>query len=425
MDLNLPRGMRDFPPEEKIVRQRLTNQLIRVFELYGFVPLETPVVERLDVLSAKYAGGVDSDVMKEVFKVSDQGGRELGLRFDLTVPLARFVAMNPELKMPFKRYQIGKVYRDGPIKFGRYREFWQYDVDIVGVKSMTADAEIVSLALEVFSVLGLDVVLKVNNRKLLTGVLLKAGVPDDLLESAIISLDKLDKIGVEGVSEELTAKGLSSEVVSSLISFLSPGNDLSFFESLIPGNEGLLELKELFSLLPSDDRVVFSPNLARGLAYYTGSVFEVFLRDGSFSSSLAGGGRYDKMIGLYLDNKREVPAVGLSFGFEPILDLLKKLGKVVLDSSVTRVLLVPVGPFFKEAFSLTNDLRRAGVPSEVDLLGRGVSKNIKYASAKNIPFVLFVGEDELSNGLFTLKELSSGVEEKLSFEAVKKKLLNK
>ena len=417
MKLQMAKGTRDFSPAEKIARNLLTKKLTNTFERYGFAPLETPILERMDVLGAKYAGE-SADVMKEVFRVSDQGGRELGMRFDLTVPLARYVGMNPETKMPFKRYQIGKVYRDGPIKAGRYREFWQYDVDIVGAKSMQADAEILRIVLDVFSLLDLDVEVRVNNRKLLTAIVENAGISKDLAETVIISIDKLDKVGKKGVTEELLDKGFDKEEIENVLENLD--KSLAEYETLLPENEGVSELKELFAALPDDERLVFMPNLARGLAYYTGPVFEVFSKAKDLNFSLAGGGRYDNMIGDYLGGKQVIPAVGLAFGFEPILEVMKKQEKIALKKSLTQVYVVPIGGV--NASGVVMALRDAGINTDVDLMGRGLSKNIKYADAYDIPFVLFVGEDELKVGKFKLKNIESGKEFEGSIEELLKEI---
>jgi histidyl-tRNA synthetase len=408
MNLQLPKGTRDFAPEEKLARNELTKELVAIFERYGFAPLETPLLERLDVLFAKYAGET-ADVMKEVFRVSDQGGRELGLRFDLTVPLARYIGMNPELKLPFKRYQMGEVFRDGPIKQGRYREFWQYDIDIVGCKTMQADAEILRVVLDVFDLLDLEVEVRINNRKLLTAIVEYAGISESLAETVIISIDKFDKIGKKGVLAELMDKGFDKDEIELVLKNLD--KTVEEYATLLPDNEGVLELKDLFSLLPQDERLVFMPSLARGLAYYTGPVFEVFSKSKDLNFSLAGGGRYDKMIGEYLGGNQSFPAVGLAFGFEPILEVLKKQKKIVLKQSPTQVYVIPIGKV--DASNVVASLRAAGINTDVDLSNRGLSKNIRYADAYGIPFVLFVGEDELKENKFKLRNLKSG-EEKLA-----------
>jgi histidyl-tRNA synthetase len=314
MELQLPRGMRDFSPEEKILRDEVISVLKGIFELYGFSPLETPVVERWEVLSAKYSGG--EEILKETFKLTDQGGRQLGLRYDLTVPLARFVGMNPTIKRPFKRYQIGTVYRDGPIKKGRTREFYQCDADIVGSSSPLADAECVQLALDVFEKLGIDVEVKINNRKVLYELAQAAEIPEELTEAAILSLDKLEKTGPDEVLREMTERGIAR---ASAERFLSGAQDR---EALKKG-EGYRELEPVLSAL-QDPRVVWTPSLARGLSYYTGTIYEVYAKNSSVTGSLAAGGRYDNMIGQFLGGSEKIPAVGISFGLEPILEVLKE-----------------------------------------------------------------------------------------------------
>src|SRR3989344_6303597 len=201
MDLQLPKGTRDFSPEEMILRNRIVGTLRKVFELYGYAPFETPVFEKFDVLSSKYAGG--AEILKETFRFKDQGSRELGLRYDLTVPLSRFVGMNPNIKMPFKRYQIGEVFRDGPIGTARYRQFTQCDVDVVGSLSMATDAEIISLISAAFSRLGFNIIIKINNRKLLNDVLDYCGIEKAKQEAVILSIDKLEKLGAAVVRNEL------------------------------------------------------------------------------------------------------------------------------------------------------------------------------------------------------------------------------
>jgi len=257
---------------------------MEVFETYGYNPLETPQIERLDVLMAKFGAGEGSDAAKEIFKLKDQGERELGLRFDLTLPLCRYIAMNPTTKMPFKRYEIGRVYRDGPIKLGRYREFWQCDVDIVGTKSMLADAEVLSIAKDAFKKLNFEVIIEVSNRKLLNGILEACDVPAEQRMSTMISIDKLKKIGIEGVAKELAENGIPESSIEKINEILniSGKNDskLSKLRKLVTnpiGVEGLNELEELFSFLKAFDvDFDFNPALARGLTYYTGPIYEVF-----------------------------------------------------------------------------------------------------------------------------------------------------
>lgn len=421
------RGTRDFAPEEKIVRQGIIDMLRATFELYGFSPLETPIIERMEVLSAKYAGG--AEILKETFNFRDQGKRELGLRYDLTVPMARFVGMNPNVKMPFKRYQIGQVFRDGPIKTGRYREFWQCDVDIVGSKSMLADAQCVQIAQKFFKDLGLEVIIEVNNRKLLDGIMEAAGIPESKWMEAILEIDKLKKTGVKKVQDEIKKKGIGREELRKLMEMISlEGSNSQKVEKLRllvkseTGEQGLKEIEELLSYV-DENNINFNIALARGLSYYTGPVFEVFLKDEKkFGSSLAGGGRWDRMIGEFLGSKNEFPAVGISFGIEPITavrGMLKKEEKPA--KTVTQVYVVPIGTV-KECVSICQELRKEGVKTDMDIMGRGVSKNLDYADKMGIPYALIVGEDEVAQKKYKLKDMASGKEQSLDLKGVVKKL---
>jgi histidyl-tRNA synthetase len=409
MELQLPRGMRDFPPEEKILRDEVISVLKGIFELYGFSPLETPVVERWEVLSAKYSGG--EEILKETFKLTDQGGRQLGLRYDLTVPLARFVGMNPTIKRPFKRYQIGTVYRDGPIKKGRTREFYQCDADIVGSSSPLADAECVQLALDVFEKLGIDVEVKINNRKVLYELAQAAEIPEELTEAAILSLDKLEKIGPDGVLREMIERGIARV---SAERFLSGAQDR---EALKKG-EGYRELEPVLSAL-QDPRVVWTPSLARGLSYYTGTIYEVYAKNSSVTGSLAAGGRYDNMIGQFLGGSEKIPAVGISFGLEPILEVLKeKHSERIVRKTVTQVYVIPFKTLLAEGRAICQQLRRAGIKTDMDFSAKGISDGLKYANAYEIPFVVIVGPDEVAAGKVKLRDMRSGEEKLLTVDEV-------
>jgi histidyl-tRNA synthetase len=427
------KGVRNFLPEEKIPRERIVEALKRVFELYGFSPLETPAIERLDLLSAKFAGG--EEILKEVFKFRDQGNRDLGLRYDLTVPMCKVVGMNPNMPRPFRRYQIQPVWRDGPIKLGRYREFLQCDVDIVGVKSMAADAEILAIADCVFREIGLDFVIKVNNRKLLNGIMEYAGFGNYKMK-AILAVDKLSKIGADGVRQELLTMGFDKAESDKLLKAVETrGKDnaetISKLKKLIKtpeGLEGIRELEEMmqYCTLTGIKTIEVEPSLARGLEYYTGPVFEVYLKKSKITSSLAGGGRYDKMIGLFLGKQDEYPATGISFGIEPIFEALKLSGKIAIGvKTVSSVLVIPIGKTFGEALKITRKIRDSGVPCEIDLMERGISKNLGYANSLGIPYVVFVGEKELAEKKVKLRDMKSGKEQNLSPEAAAKEISKK
>lgn len=423
MNLQNAKGTQDIPPEEKALKNKLVDTLQKVFSLYGFYPLETPLLERYETLATKFAAGEASDALKEIFKLKDQGDRDLGLRFDLTVPLARYVAMNPNLKMPFKRYEVGPVFRDGPIKAGRMRQFWQCDFDIVGSSSMLADAECLAVLETGFNQLGLDVIIKVNNRKLLNGILEQVGITDK--ETALISIDKLDKIGEKGVTEELKERGFNSKQIKALFNLINPEQTLSTLKEVITveeGIEGLNELTELFQYAEKMDlkKLKFIVSLARGLAYYTGTVFEVYAQQSQITSSLAGGGRWDNMIGNFMGKNTLVPALGGSFGLVPIIEVLKEKGKIS-TGNLTQVYIIPINTI-NESLALVQELRTAGISTELSLGKKGVSKNLEYASSLKIPYVIIIGEQELQKNKVLLRDMQSGTETLLSVKDVVKKL---
>src|SRR3989338_6082892 len=288
------KGTKEYSPEEKIIKDKIVNTITKIFQLYGFYPIETPTLQRYDLLASKYAGG--SEILKETFKLKDQGERELALRYDLTVPLAIYFALNPNTKLPFKRYEIGKVFRDGPISTERFGEFWQCDVDIIGAKSIVAEAELINLAFKIFKEFNLSVIIKVNNRKILDGIMNYAEISKENVGDIILIIDKLDKIGKEGVTKELKEKNLDDDQISKIFNAIlingSNKDKLIRIKDLLEDNEGILELEELLKYEPN---INLEFSLARGLAYYTGTIYEIQLNDPRFKTSFSSGGRYDNM----------------------------------------------------------------------------------------------------------------------------------
>jgi len=425
MELDTARGVRDINPEDQILREQIVATLQKIFSRYGFLPLDTPVIERYDVLSAKFAAGEESDAMTEVYTLKDNGDRDLGLRFDLTVPLSRYVGMNSRLKLPFKRYQIGKVYRDAPIKFGRYREFTQCDVDIVGSKDMLSDVTCINIAIDVYRAFDLDVVIKVNNRKFLTSLITSNGIDSSKVESLMMSIDKLDKIDRDGVVKEASEKGFDGDTVNKIIDLLSmQGNNkdkLALLSNMLPTDEGLKELKEVISYF-DDSQITFTPTLARGLGYYTGTVFEVYVKNNEDVGAVGAGGRYDNLINSYLKSAgkktdKNYPAVGISFGLDRIVDVLKKMNKAETLKSRTQVFIVPLDTK-KESFKIANKLRDAGINVDIDLMGRNLKKNLSFASDYNIPYVMIIGENELKSNKVTLKTLETRENQLLTVQEV-------
>ena len=427
LELQLARGFRDFPPAEKILRDNVISIIKEAFEIYGYSPLETPTIERLDVLEAKFGAGDDSDAVSEIYRFKDQGKRDLGLRYEFTFALARFIGMNPQTKLPFKRYQIGSVFRDGPIKAGRYREFYQCDVDVVGVSSVIADAEIISLLSFVFKKLNLDVVIEVNSRKLLEDIIDIVNISEEKKITTIITIDKLKKIGEKEVKKELISKGISEEKCNKLLNILLvEGSNLEKLEKIksIIGNskKGIEELTELFLYLENFKvDYLFLPSLARGLGYYTGPIYEVFLKDNKImDSSIAGGGRWDNMISKYLNQEgSSFPATGVSFGLEPIMEVIKKRDGIG-TLTTAKLLVIPIGKEnINSAITMTQKIREQNIPTIIDLMNKSVSKNLDYADKLKIPFVGFLGNDEIKENKIKIKNLLTGKEELLDVSCLK------
>ncbi len=373
IDMSTPKGMKDYLPEEQILREKVLAVLSSIFEKYGFSPLDTPTVEKLEVLTVKGGGG--SEVGKEIFTLKDRKGRKLGLRFDLTVPLARVVASTPTIQLPFKRYQIGKVFRQ---EFGtRTREFYQCDVDTVGTSDPMSDAEMLAISQDVFKALGLKVTIKYSSRTLLKKILTDAGVPESKQVPLIMEIDKLEK-GTGKVPPKILRAVKSAKVTDD--SYLDQMSKI---------------LKKL------GVKAVFDPTLARGLEYYTGPVFEVSSTE--YKSSIAAGGRYDKLLKQL--GGRDLPATGISFGLTRICEILSK--KMQKQKSVAQVLLIPIGTQIESA-KVAQQLRDAGV--KVDFSLKAPSRALTYASKLGIPYAVFVGEKELKQGKLKLKDMKTGKE---------------
>jgi histidyl-tRNA synthetase len=422
------RGMRDFLPEDVRKREYVISVIKEVYERYAFEPLETPAAENIETLMGKY--GEEGNQL--IFKILKRGVHEgtgeadLALRYDLTVPLARVVAEYRD-KLPkfFKRYQIQPVWRaDRPAR-GRYREFYQCDVDVLGSRSMIVEAEIISASSEVLRKLGFtDFVVRLNHRKVLTGILDAAGIASEKHGPALIALDKLDKIGVEGVLREFEEREvLTADAGKRLLALFesSDHNDqtLERLEQFIgvnsAGAEGLRDLREItdYASVTSVSSVVkIDPSLARGLSYYTGAIMEIQVTD--LPGSLGGGGRYDNLVGMFLG--QDIPACGFSLGLERIILVMseRNMFPVNLLRSSAEVMVAVWRDGAKDALDLAAELRGQSV--RVDVYpdsGAKLGNQISYAVKRGIPFVAFIGEDERGKGLVVLKNLKSGVQETL------------
>jgi histidyl-tRNA synthetase len=416
MDYQNVKGTQDYLPSAEVVKRDIRRTLEDVFIQYGCKPLETPILNYTELLASKYGGG--AEILEEMYTLTDRGERDLALRYDLTIPFAKVVAMNPTLKMPFKRYEIGKVFRDGPIKTGRFREFTQCDVDIVGVDSQIAEAELMVMALDAFKKLNLKVTIQYNNRKLLTGMLDVFGTDSEKINKVVLILDKLEKVGLEVVVSELNNQGLSNSTITSIKQFLTDeGNSsFSYFESYSEQNEeirkGLNELKELESyleFLSVNKKCVFNPFLARGLEIYTGTIYEIFLSDQSIKSSIGSGGRYDNAIGGLIGTTENFSTVGISFGLDVIYTAMSKSEKEYKKNPNVDYYIVPLGTQ-KESLLVANYLRNKGYKVEYEMSNKKLGKALDKANKEKIRNVIIIGEDEVKNNEFKVKDMFSGDE---------------
>lgn len=417
----LPRGMRDMLPQKMLQRRYVIGVVERVFERFGFEPLQTPVLELQQTLMGKYG----PDAEKLIYEARHREGKEdLALRYDLSVPLSRVVAMNSELVKPFKRYQIAPVWRAERPQKGRYREFFQCDADIVGTSSMLADAEIVAMIFTILSELGFQkFVTKLNNRKVLTALGEFSGVPPALLGSLYRALDKLDKIGAEGVRQEMQRADISDAVITKIFQLVAlPINDLDAWRETLRdfprGIEGINELEQLTQFAREmgvrAERLQIDLTMVRGLEYYTGPIFETVVTEPKIGS-LTGGGRYDGLIGLF--SKNSLPATGTSLGIERIIDVMDELnmyppdlGKTVVDVFVT----VFDAGRRASSLSVAMQLRAASINTEVWYDLDNLGKQLKYASARGIPYVIIIGPDEANENVVTLRDLTTGAQEKIA-----------
>ena len=422
MNLLNVKGCSDYLPKEQRIRNYINDKLKETFIEFGYQSIETPILCYYDILIDKY--DEKNDLVKEIYKLKDQGNRELGLRYDLTVPFAKFIALNKnKISLPFKRYEISKVFRDGPVKLGRDREFTQCDVDVVGLSGQMIEAECLNLYANAFNKLGIDIKIQYNSRNLMRGLIKNCRVADNLIGSVVTIVDKMDKLSKNEFEEELLKIGLNKEQIDELLnSFKLSLGDLNKqysntnVEELRCGLEELNNLERYIRGLKIDDFCVFTPTLARGQDYYTGNVFEVYEANNKLTCSIGGGGRYDSMITNYISDGNVYPAVGISFGLSSIYELLKDREIFDVDSLIELYII----PMDTDLFSLdmANKLRSRGVKVIVEMNKRKIKKCFEWASKSNIPYVTVIGEDEISNNVINIKNMSTGVSKKYSIENI-------
>jgi histidyl-tRNA synthetase len=453
------RGMRDFLPADVRKREYVIGVIKEVYERYGFEPLETPAVENIETLMGKY-GEEGNQLIFKILKRGEHektGAADLALRYDLTVPLARVVAQyQNELPKFFKRYQIQPVWRaDRPAR-GRFREFYQCDVDVLGSRSMVVEAELISAASDALLVLGFkDFVIRVNHRQVLAGILDQAGVAPDKQSDALIALDKMDKAGAEGVARELNARGIIGEAAVKLMSFFEglvgaeraagfaelgePGTERAAINTDVlvrlvefigvheSGSKGVDELRQILQFAKAgglESRIKLDPTLARGLSYYTGAIIEINVAD--LAGSLGGGGRYDNLVGMFLG--KDIPACGFSLGLERIIVVMteREMFPAGLVSSPADVMVTIWNEeSFGESLALASELRSGGLRVDVYPEADKMGKQFKYASARGISFVAIVGDDERARGEVAIKDMESGEQRSVKRAEVAEALQNR
>ncbi|MEM4318694.1 MAG: histidine--tRNA ligase [Candidatus Pacearchaeota archaeon] len=424
MELKVLKGTKDYLPEEQIVREAIIKILKKNFEKYGYKPIETSILDFYELASSK-AG---NEIINEIYRLRDRGNRDLCLRYELTFKLAKLIGLNPSLRMPFKRYEIGKVFRDGPTTSARFREFTQCDIDCVGSENLIFDTEILALTFDVFNELNLDIFILLNDRKFLSGLLEECGVEKEKIISAILSIDKLEKYGKQNVIKELKDKGIKDESIMKIFYFFdkikmkSNEEKINFFKKNLKNKlalEGLKSLDEILRLckILNLKDIIFEPRLARGLAYYTGPIWEVYLKKSKIKRSVAAGGRWDNLISKFLKTNKNYPATGISFGLDVIYEAVK--GSLKEIKKIPQVLVIPINTL-EESLKIAQKLRSAGI--SVDISDKSLSKALDYANKEGIEFCLIIGENELKQGKFRLKNMISGKEEMLKENELIKKI---
>ena len=485
---SIPKGTRDFTPEEMVRRNHIFDHIRQVFQLFGYQPIETPAMENLSTLLGKYgdegdkllfkilnSGNFLEEIQKLEFKIGSAGLRqtpvqnihvkiqnsegtltdpiqsepgnderildyramtpmiaEKGLRYDLTVPFARFVVQRQnELSFPFKRYQIQPVWRADRPQKGRYREFFQCDVDVIGSNSLLNEVELAQIIDTVFTRLGIRVTIHLNNRKILAGIAEAIGRPEKLTDITV-AMDKLDKIGIDRVQEELAGRGVSDEEIKRLTPVLMLQGTIkekfdiltAFLACSETGLKGLEEMRTVLQHLKAlglSNRFDFDTALARGLSYYTGTIFEV-TAVGVAMGSICGGGRYDDLTGIF--GLPGMSGVGISFGADRIYDVMNELNLFPETlKAATRALFINFGSEEEQyCLKVLAGIRKAGIPAELYPDQVKIKKQMEYANRKNIPFVVLIGKDEMESGLLTLKDMRSGEQEKLSTSEIIKRI---
>lgn len=415
MELKNLKGTEDFLPKEQIIRNKIIDTLKTNFEKYGYMPLETPILNYYDLLALKYEDG--DEILNEIYRLTDQGNRDIGLRYDLTVPFCKVVGMQKELRLPFRRYEIGKVFRNGPVKLGRTREFYQCDVDVVGIDGRLIETEQIIMAIEIFKKLGIDINVLYNNRKLMNGLLIEAGIENPTF-GVIGILDKLDKVDRIEIYKMFEEQNIDKKITDNIFSIF--GKTLDEYNTLYNNTsntllkEGLEELNEVTNYLKKlnyENNITFDSYLSRGLEIYTGIVFEFRDKLKRINGSLGAGGRYDRIITNFINDGNTYPAVGLSFGLEPIYVILKnEENKEMIDYYI-----IPMDTE-TECLILAQKLRNKNKKVLIEMNKRKIKKSFDYANKENIPYVIVVGENEVKENKITIKNMKESSQEMIDID---------
>ena len=415
MDNNILKNIKgtfDSLPNEQIVKNEIISKLKNNFEAYGYLPLETSILCNYDLLASKYAGG--AEILKEVYTLKDQGNRDIGLRYDLTVPFSKVIAanVNKEVSLPFRRYEIGKVFRDGPVKLGRNREFYQCDVDLCGISGIYPEIEMLLMASKCYKDLGIDIEIEWNNRKFLSGLIKECNIEEEYIFRVILSVDKLAKIGEYGVIKELEELNINRDKLDKLFSYFKLDIDTLIDNFKDSDNEilkeGISEIEELQTYINKFNlnECVFTPYLARGLEIYTGTIWEVFDKQKRITSSIGAGGRYDKIITNFIDDGNVYPAVGMTFGLVPIYEIISLSNN---NKSMYELYIIPMDTKY-ESLLLAKKLRDNNIKVIIEMNNKKVKKAFEWANKNNIPFVTVIGENEINTGNIKIKDMNNSKE---------------
>ena len=401
------KGVTDYYGKEQQIRNKIIDTLKQTFENYGYSPLDSSILYNYDILAYKYQEG--AEILNEIYTLRDQGNRELGLRYDLTIPFCKVISNEKELRLPFRRYEIGKVFRNGPVKLGRCREFYQCDIDIVGIDGDYIEVEQMLLVLNAFEKLGINIIIKWNNRKLMTSLIKYLNIDEFKIDLIIGIIDKLEKLTKEELIKEFLNIDIEEETAKKILEIFN--KDIEYYNNLNIEDdlykEAIFEINELNNKLEKlniQDKTKFTPTLARGLSIYTGTVFEFYDKDKRLTCSLGGGGRYNKIITDFISDGNTYPAVGLSFGLEPIYTILKQQ---LEETNLVDVYIIPMDTEL-DCLKLAETLRKNNINVLVELNKRKVKKCFEYANKENIKYVIVIGSNEIESKTYTIKDMNSG-----------------